>query len=53
MVNFKNEKYLKNYAGFNDDGIQKILHLPSRWVAIYRTLHPSQYVLYEKGAYLI
>ena len=48
-----NEKYLKNYGGFNDDGIQKILHLPSRWVAIYRTLHPAQYVLYEKGAYLV
>ena len=48
-----NVKYLKNYGGFSDSGIEKILHLPSRWVSIYRTLHPAQYVLYEKGAYLV
>jgi hypothetical protein len=48
-----NVKYLKNYGGFSDDAIQKILHLPSRWCAIYRTLHPAQYILHEKGAYLV
>jgi hypothetical protein len=48
-----NVKYLKNYGGFSDNEIDKILHLPSRWVAIYRTLHPAQYILHEKGAYLV
>jgi hypothetical protein len=48
-----NVKYLKNYGGFSDESIEKILHLPSRWVAIYRTLHPAQYILHEKGCYLV
>jgi len=51
--NALNVKYLKNYGGFSDSEIEKILHLPSRWISIYRTLHPAQYILHEKGAYLV
>jgi len=51
--NALNVRYLKNYGGFSDSEIEKILHLPSRWISIYRTLHPAQYILHEKGAYLV
>ncbi len=45
-------KYLlKTYVGLDKIGIQKILNLPSRWVTIHKN-HP-QYVLYEKGVYIL
>jgi hypothetical protein len=45
-------KYLlKKYIGLDKKGIQKVLNLPSRWVTIYKN-HP-QYVLYEKGVYIL
>jgi hypothetical protein len=42
---------LKNYWGLPKKQIEEILQLPSRWVTISK-LAP-QYVLHEKGAYLI
>lgn len=45
-------KYLlKKYIGLDKKGIQKVLDLPSRWVSIYKN-HP-QYILYEKGVYIV
>lgn len=42
---------LKNYIGLNKQQINKIISLPSRWVTIGKSY--PQYVLYEKGIYLI
>lgn len=42
---------LKNYIGLSKDQINKILNLPSRWVTIGKNY--PQYVLYEKGLYLL
>lgn len=42
---------LKNYIGLSKNDISKILSLPSRWVTIGKNY--PQYVLYEKGIYLI
>lgn len=42
---------LKQYFGLNKNQIDKILHLPSRWVCAKRTF--PQCVLYEKGVYLL
>jgi len=45
-------KYLlKNYIGFDKNQIQRVLDLPSRWVSINK--NAPQYVIYEKGCYLI
>jgi hypothetical protein len=45
-------KYLLNkYVGLDKKQIQKAMDLPSRWITIHKN-HP-QYILYEKGAYLI
>ena len=45
------EYALKKYYGFNTDTIKKINKLNSRWFLVCK-LHP-QYVLYDKGAFLI
>jgi hypothetical protein len=45
------KQYMKKYAGLEKRQIKRILSLPSRWVALYRTY--PMYVLYEKGAYLL
>lgn len=42
---------LKNYCGFDNKQINKILSLPSRWVLIGKQF--PNYVLHEKGAELI
>ena len=42
---------LKNYMGLSGPQINKILKLPSRWVTVGKTY--PQYVIYEKGAYLL
>ncbi len=45
-------KYLlKKYVGLEKDAVNKVLDLPSRWVTLYKN-HP-QYVLYEKGVYIL
>lgn len=45
-------KYLlKTYLGFTKEQIEKILKLPSRWVAIHKS-YPV-YVMYQNGIYLI
>jgi hypothetical protein len=45
------KRALKSYFGLDNNQIHKILNLPSRWVSIYSSY--PQYVLYEKGAYLL
>jgi hypothetical protein len=45
------KRYLKVYAGLDVKQIRKIMNLPSRWVALYRTY--PMYVMYEKGIYLL
>jgi hypothetical protein len=42
---------LKKYAGLNKAQIQKIFNLPSRAVTVY--MYYPQYVIYEKGVYLL
>jgi hypothetical protein len=42
---------LKNYCGFDNKTIDKILNLPSRWVLIGKQ-YPL-YILHEKGVELI
>jgi len=42
---------LKNYMGLNKKQIEEFLHLPSRWVTVYR--HYPQYILYSKGIKLL
>ena len=49
--NIQNIKYLKNYCGFINSQITKILNLNSRWITIYKT--NPQYVIGEKQIYLI
>lgn len=45
------KRFLKQYAGLESNQIKRILNLPSRWVAIYRT-YPMM-IMYEKGVYLL
>jgi len=45
------ERVLKIYFGLGKKQIDKLMNLPSRWVSIYSSF--PQYVLYEKGAYLL
>jgi hypothetical protein len=42
--NALNVVYLKNYGGFSDNEIDKILHLPSRWVRSIE--HFTQHSIY-------
>lgn len=42
---------LKTYLGLPKDQIKEILSLPSRWVTIGKSA--PQYILYEKGAYIL
>jgi energy-coupling factor transporter ATP-binding protein EcfA2 len=42
---------LKNYWGMGAKDIDKIMKLPSRWVTISKNY--PQYVLYEKGSYIL
>jgi ABC-type polar amino acid transport system ATPase subunit len=42
---------LKTYYGLNNNQIEKILKLPSRWVRISKTC--PQYVLYQGGAFIL
>jgi len=44
-------RFLKVYAGLSKEDINRILHLPSRWVTINKT-YPN-YILYSQGAYLL
>jgi hypothetical protein len=45
-------KYLlQKYVGLDKKGIDKVLKLPSRWVLIHK--NTPQYVMYEKGVYII
>jgi hypothetical protein len=44
-------RFLKMYCGLDKRNIERALRLPSRWVTIYKTY--PQYVVYEKGVYLI
>lgn len=41
---------LKTYFGFNNNQIQKIIELPSRWVLVNKSY--PQYILYDKGCYI-
>jgi len=43
--------FLTSYCGLSKKQIEKIIHLPSRWVAIFK-IYPM-YVLYEKGCFLL
>jgi hypothetical protein len=45
------KRFLKQYAGLDKNQIKRILNLPSRWVALYKTY--PMYILYEKGVYLL
>lgn len=45
------KRFLKQYAGLDKMQIKRILSLPSRWVALYKTY--PMYILYEKGCYLL
>lgn len=42
---------LKNYLGFNNNQIELILKIPSRWVTIGKNY--PQYLFYDKGAFII
>jgi hypothetical protein len=42
---------LKNYCGFDEKDIKKILKVPSRWVTVGKTY--PMYILHEKGAWII
>jgi len=42
---------LDKYFGLSKTQIDKIMHLPSRWVTVMRTF--PQCVLYRKGVYLL
>lgn len=42
---------LTKYFGISKKDLEKIMDLPSRWVALYKNF--PMYVLYEKGAYLL
>jgi hypothetical protein len=44
---------LKKYAGLSKDQLDAIFQLPSRWVTIFKNADPVQYVIYEKGMYLL
>jgi len=43
--------YLQKYAGLDNTQIKRILKLPSRWVALYKSY--PMYILYDKGVYLL
>lgn len=43
--------FLQKYIGLDKNEIHKVLNLPSRWVSINK--NANQYVLYEKGAFII
>ena len=45
------KNYLKNHCGFSKDQIQKILRLPSRWVAVHKN-YPN-YIISKDQAYII
>lgn len=47
------EYMLKKYVGLDKTQINKIFTLPSRWVTVYKNANPCQYVMYEKGLYLL
>ena len=45
------KRALKEYLGFSAKQVEKVLHLPSRWVYISRCA--PQYIIYEHGIYLL
>jgi hypothetical protein len=45
------KRFLKYHAGLENEEIKKVLNLPSRWVAFYKT-YPL-YIMHERGAYLL
>jgi len=45
------KRFLATYAGLEKDQIKKILKLPSRWIALYKTY--PQYIVHEGGAFLL
>jgi hypothetical protein len=45
------KKFLTTYAGLEKDMIKKILKLPSRWVALYKTY--PMFILHERGAFML
>ena len=45
------KRFLKIYAGLEDEDIKNIFKLKSRWVCLYTT-YPN-YIMHEKGAYAI
>lgn len=47
------KNYLKTYENFNDDLINRILNLNSRWAMLYKGFGHPQFILYEKGAFLV
>lgn len=44
-------QFLKKYCGLSGKQTDEVLNLKSRWVTIYR--RSPQYILYEKGCYLL
>ena len=42
---------LKTYFGLSKKQIEKLLHLPSRWVKVSKSY--PQYVMWERGAYIL
>jgi len=47
------KKYLKTYEGLNDKLIRKIVNLPSRAVSLYKGSELGEYILYERGCFMI
>jgi hypothetical protein len=45
------KKFLITYAGLDTPQIKKILKLPSRWVALYKSY--PQFIIHERGAFLL
>lgn len=45
------KRYLKVYAGFDNNQIRKFMNLNSRWVQFMRTY--PRYIIHEKGAYML
>jgi hypothetical protein len=48
---FHIKRFLTTYAGLEKHQIRRILKLPSRWVALYKTY--PMYIMYDKGVYLL
>ncbi len=44
---------LKTYVSMSKPDIDRVFELPSRWVTVFKNADPRQFVIYEKGMYLL